>query len=183
MLRGRRALLAALLAAVVGAAGAEPARAPEEDGKLFDAFAPGRRKEPITVTSDGLEYDYKNNVVVYRGDVVAAQGPVRLRADSLTVTLKGRDGDPKGREGGAEALDESQRVDQIVAGIAPAPLLIAHGTGDWLLGTHHARELFARAADPKSLLLVEGGSHAEGMMIAHPEALGGPLADFLDRHL
>jgi pimeloyl-ACP methyl ester carboxylesterase len=72
---------------------------------------------------------------------------------------------------------------QIVADIAPAPLLIAHGTGDWLLGTHHARELYARATNPKSLLLVDGGSHAEGMMIAHPEALGGPLATFLDRHL
>jgi fermentation-respiration switch protein FrsA (DUF1100 family) len=70
-----------------------------------------------------------------------------------------------------------------VPGIAPAPLLIAQGTRDWLLGTHHARDLFARATDPKSLLLVEGGSHAEGMMIAHPEALGGPLAAFLDRHL
>jgi fermentation-respiration switch protein FrsA (DUF1100 family) len=72
---------------------------------------------------------------------------------------------------------------EIVPGIAPAPLLIAQGTSDWLLGTHHARDLFARATDPKSLLLVEGGSHAEGMMIAHPEALGGPLAAFLDRHL
>jgi pimeloyl-ACP methyl ester carboxylesterase len=72
---------------------------------------------------------------------------------------------------------------QIVADIAPAPLLIAHGTGDWLLGTHHAHELFARATDPKSLLLVKGGSHAEGMMLAHPDELGGPLATFLDRHL
>jgi fermentation-respiration switch protein FrsA (DUF1100 family) len=72
---------------------------------------------------------------------------------------------------------------QIVPGIAPAPLLIAHGTGDWLLGTHHAHDLYSRATDPKLLLLVEGGSHAEGMMIAHPEALGGPLATFLDRHL
>ncbi len=72
---------------------------------------------------------------------------------------------------------------QIVSGIAPAPLLIAHGTSDWLLGTHHAHDLYSRATEPKSLLLVEGGSHAEGMMIAHPEALGGPLATFLDRHL
>lgn len=72
---------------------------------------------------------------------------------------------------------------ELVPGIAPAPLLIAHGTADWLLGTHHARELFNRATDPKSLLLVEGGSHAEGMMIAHPEALSRPLMAFLDRTL
>ena len=72
---------------------------------------------------------------------------------------------------------------EIVPSIAPAPLLIAHGTADWLLGTHHARDLFDRATDPKSLLLVEGGSHAEGMMIAHPEALSRPLMEFLDRCL
>ena len=72
---------------------------------------------------------------------------------------------------------------EIVPGIAPAPLLIAHGTADWLLGTHHARELYDRATNPKSLLLVEGGSHAEGMMLAHPEALSQPLMAFLDRHL
>ena len=34
----------------------------------------GKRKEPITVTSDRLEYDYGSNVVVYRGDVQATQG-------------------------------------------------------------------------------------------------------------
>jgi fermentation-respiration switch protein FrsA (DUF1100 family) len=72
---------------------------------------------------------------------------------------------------------------EIVPGIAPAPLLIAQGTADWLLGTHHARDLFNRATEPKSLLLVDGGSHAEGMMIAHPDALSRPLAEFLDRHL
>jgi fermentation-respiration switch protein FrsA (DUF1100 family) len=72
---------------------------------------------------------------------------------------------------------------EVVPGIAPAPLLIMHGTRDWLLGTHHARELYARATEPKSLLLVEGGSHAEGMMIAHPEALVRPLSAFLDQHL
>jgi fermentation-respiration switch protein FrsA (DUF1100 family) len=72
---------------------------------------------------------------------------------------------------------------EIVPGIAPAPLMIAHGTADWLLGTHHAHDLFNRATNPKSLLLVEGGSHAEGMMLAHPEALSLPLMEFLDRHL
>ena len=71
----------------------------------------------------------------------------------------------------------------IVPAISPTPLLIAHGTRDWLLGTHHAEDLYARAGQPKSLLLVEGGSHAEGMMIAHPEQLAKPLMGFLDRWL
>lgn len=71
----------------------------------------------------------------------------------------------------------------IVPAISPTPLLIAHGTRDWLLGTHHAHDLYAQAGNPKSLLLVEDGSHAEGMMIAHPDQLADPLMEFLDRWL
>jgi len=32
-------------------------------------------------------------------------------------------------------------------------------------------------------VLIEGGSHAEGMMIAHPDQLSWPVMEFLDRHL
>jgi fermentation-respiration switch protein FrsA (DUF1100 family) len=71
----------------------------------------------------------------------------------------------------------------IVSAISPAPLLIAHGTRDWLLGTHHAHSLYARAQQPKSLVLVDGGSHAEGMMLAHADQLVDPLLTFLDRWL
>ncbi len=84
----------AIAAAFVRPAAAEPAReAPKSDG-LFDAGSFGNRKEPITVTSDRLEYDYKANVVVYRGDVVAIQGDMKLRSDTLTVTFAQRDGAP-----------------------------------------------------------------------------------------
>lgn len=71
----------------------------------------------------------------------------------------------------------------IVGQIAPTPLLLMHGTDDWLLGLHHARELYARATDPKSLVLVPGGPHAEGMMVAHAAGLVPPLLEFLDRSL
>jgi dienelactone hydrolase len=70
-----------------------------------------------------------------------------------------------------------------VGEIAPTPLLLVHGTGDWLLGTHHVEELYRRATDPKSLVLVEGGSHAEGMMVAHAHDLIPPLVEFLNREL
>ena len=36
----------------------------------------GKSKEPINVTSDNLEYDYKANIVVYRGAVEVIQGDV-----------------------------------------------------------------------------------------------------------
>lgn len=66
-----------------------------------------------------------------------------------------------------------------VGAIAPTPLLIMHGTADWLLGVHHARDLYARAAEPKSLVLVEGAPHAEGMLVAYAEEVVGPLRRFL----
>ena len=83
------ALAAAVLAA--WAVGQPTAAAPEEPasgGALFDLGTVDNRKEPITVNADTLEYDYKNNVVVYRGDVQAAQGEVKLRSDTLTVTFE-----------------------------------------------------------------------------------------------
>jgi len=85
----REALAAAVLAA--WAAGQPSAAAPEEPGSggaLFDLGTVDNKKEPITVNADTLEYDYKNNVVVYRGDVQAAQGEVKLRSDTLTVTFE-----------------------------------------------------------------------------------------------
>jgi lipopolysaccharide export system protein LptA len=62
-----------------------------DGGSLFeDGFS--NKKEPITVTSDMLEYDYKANVVVYRGTVQATQGNVTLKSDTLTVTLERAEG-------------------------------------------------------------------------------------------
>jgi pimeloyl-ACP methyl ester carboxylesterase len=68
----------------------------------------------------------------------------------------------------------------VVARIAPVPLLVAHGTHDWLVPVAHARRLHARAGAPSHLALVEGGLHAEYMLAAAPRALLDPLRDFLD---
>lgn len=81
---------AALLAgAFAGAVAAEPAR------PAAPALAlPGMRSDqPITVTARTLEFDYKQNVVVYRGDVRAVQGDVHLKSDTLTIRLASA-GDP-----------------------------------------------------------------------------------------
>jgi lipopolysaccharide export system protein LptA len=100
----------ALAAALLSVATAEPARETPKGGALFDAGGFGNRKEPITVAADRLEYDYKANVVVYRGDVLATQGDTKVRSDTLTVTLAARDdqaADPSAAKG--------QRLQQIVA--------------------------------------------------------------------
>lgn len=84
MSRVRELAAAACVAAALAAlAAAEPAR--ENAAPLA---VPGlRQDQPITVSSHTLEYDYKANVVVYRGDVRAAQGDVHLRSDVLTIRL------------------------------------------------------------------------------------------------
>ena len=111
-MRKRRELVAALalVTAQLTAARAEPAREPSAPA-LFDAGSFGNRKEPITVTADKLEYDYKANVIVYRGDVVATQGETKIRSDTLTVTLSAE----KPGDAPAAAGKGSQRLQQIVA--------------------------------------------------------------------
>jgi lipopolysaccharide export system protein LptA len=87
------ALLAAALA-TPGAAEPAPPAAPVPALAL-----PGvRRDQPITVTARTLEFDYKQNVVVYRGDVQAVQGDVHLKSDTLTIRLASVD--EKGGEAG-----------------------------------------------------------------------------------
>jgi dipeptidyl aminopeptidase/acylaminoacyl peptidase len=71
----------------------------------------------------------------------------------------------------------------LVDGIAPTPLLILHGTDDWLIPVAHARELYARAREPKTLQLLEGQLHAEAILARDPEALLAPLLRFFEDRL
>jgi len=136
-MRPTRELLIALgLAALATtrAAGEPTAQAPR-GGNPLDLGEFGKRKEPIIITSDNLEYDYKANVVVYRGSVHAVQGPVTLVSDTLTITFEKTDqdgsagpttGDPpkadppkadaaKGDPAKTEPPKSNPRVHQIVA--------------------------------------------------------------------
>jgi lipopolysaccharide export system protein LptA len=84
----RDLIAAALVAGTLGTAtAAEPAAKPKPP-----LAVPGlRTDQPITVSARTLEFDYKRNVVVYRGDVQAAQGDVHLRSDELTIRLVSAD--------------------------------------------------------------------------------------------
>ena len=106
-------MLVAALAAPVAAA---PAKEAPKGGGLFDLGDLRNRKDPITVTADTLEYDYKANVVVYRGDVLATQGPVKLRSNTLTVTFEGSGGEPGVKSAAPEAPGQgSSRLRELVA--------------------------------------------------------------------
>jgi dipeptidyl aminopeptidase/acylaminoacyl peptidase len=58
------------------------------------------------------------------------------------------------------ARDQVRPVD-VIARIAPRPILILHGTGDKRITQQQAKQLFERAAEPKEFWLLEGLSHAE----------------------
>jgi pimeloyl-ACP methyl ester carboxylesterase len=71
---------------------------------------------------------------------------------------------------------------RLIAGVAPRPVLIVHGSDDWLIPPKHAERLFAAAAEPKHLVLIERGLHAENMLVVEPAPLLRALeAFFADR--
>ena len=143
-MRSRREALVTVVAltALAGAAAAEPAKEPAKGGALFDAGSFGNKKEPIVVTADTLEYDYKTNVVVYRGDVIAAQGDTKVRSDTLTVTLAAqKDSDPPDT-----AKKGDQRLQEV---IAVGNVRIDNGTR-WATG---GRAVFEQAV--RTLVLTE----------------------------
>jgi len=71
----------------------------------------------------------------------------------------------------------------VIDRIAPVPLLIAHGTADWLVPPAHAQALFDLAGEPKSLLMLERALHAEYILVQDPEPLVMSLLAFFDSSL
>lgn len=184
MARPRDLLIGLALAATAIPADGEPAREPPASKPPFSASEFGKRKEPITVSSDTLEYDYKANVVVYRGDVQAMQGPVKVRSDVLTVTLEnapGKGGSDKGtadkagadkgspdKAGGIETVGEgTQRLRQI---LATGRVRIDHGTR-WATG---GRAIFDQGA--RTIVLTEEPVLHDGKN----EVMGDRVVVYLD---
>ena len=46
-----------------------------------------------------------------------------------------------------------------VGGIAPRPILLVHGSQDETVDVSHAYRLYARAKEPKQLIVVDGAEH------------------------
>ena len=108
-------LAAALVLLLVATARAQQGAGPASDvtpaaTKPADAKPQGfaglgsqRSKDPITITSDTLEYAYRDGIVVYRGDVLAVQGEIKIRSNELRITLAKTD---TGKPSGAKAASE-----------------------------------------------------------------------------
>jgi len=74
------------LAGGAWAASASKTESPAVPG--FGDFGLTSKKEPIEITSDRLDFDYKNRRTVFRGNVEVIQGEVHLLSDVLTVDYK-----------------------------------------------------------------------------------------------
>lgn len=72
------------------------------------------------------------------------------------------------------------RPQDVIAGIAPRPILLIHGLRDKRITPQQAQDLYAAAGAPKSLWLVEDVGHAEVRSIVLEEQMPGIL-DFFNR--
>jgi len=111
-------LVAAAEPAVEKPAPEKPAQekpAQEKPGSGFLGISGGGSKKPITITSDQLEYEYKDGIIVYRGDVQAEQGDVKLRSNELRITLVKEQGKDKAKP--PEGMDDASagRLQTVVA--------------------------------------------------------------------
>ena len=82
-----------LLATSAATVAATPS--PQEDltGGVLQGLSFTKSKEPVSITADALEFDYRSRVLTYRGKVVAEQGDLKLQSDVLTLTLAKENGD------------------------------------------------------------------------------------------
>jgi lipopolysaccharide export system protein LptA len=105
-----RVLAAALTAAVAFAAGAtaQTAATPRLDTDT-----------PIEISADALEVRQEAHIAVFRGNVDARQGNLRLHADSLTVHYR--------PEGGAGAANAISRIDAEGSVFVSSPRETAQG--------------------------------------------------------
>ncbi|MFI5394373.1 MAG: lipopolysaccharide transport periplasmic protein LptA [Candidatus Binatia bacterium] len=91
------ALLLITVGGVVGRCSGEEARAttrlpsateaPRGPESLLGALSFSSKREPISITSDAMEFDYGTRVLTYKGAVVVTQGDMKLESASLTVAL------------------------------------------------------------------------------------------------
>lgn len=57
----------------------------------------------------------------------------------------------------------------VVSRIAPTPLLFISGSNDPIISSTHTEVLYAAAHEPKQLLLIKDGLHAEDLYRLHPD--------------
>ncbi len=88
-LPGRVLMVAIAVLCSLHAAFAEPAKKADTASPetMLGALSFSSSKDPIAISADTLEFDYKGRVLSYKGNVIAIQGDMKLQADKVNVTL------------------------------------------------------------------------------------------------
>ena len=80
-----------------------------------------------------------------------------------------------------ELVSDGPNPGNVIARIAPRPILLIHGSEDDMAPVSQARENFARAGDPKEIWIVEGAGH-RGLRAATGGEYDRRVVDFLRRY-
>ncbi len=87
--------------------------------------------------------------------------------DDLKLNL-GAKGKGKGFKPGNPFLPKIKPID-VIAQVSPIPLLLVHGSEDWLVRPWHSERLYEKAKEPKKLAILKGMGHAERIYDARPK--------------
>src|SRR4029079_9957094 len=79
-------LPALVVAKEAGGKASGAASRPPDQMDFFQSLSLGSNKEPINISADSLELDYKGSVLTYAGNVKVRQGDVTLTSDTLAIT-------------------------------------------------------------------------------------------------
>jgi len=85
--------------------------------------------------------------------------------------------------GAGVLMNDTFSPDRYIGNLAPIPFLLVHGTSDPVISINHARRLFAKAGDPKRLIVIEGGSHTDAFTPRFGAMYKDIVIDFLDQAL
>ena len=80
-------------------------------------------------------------------------------------------------------MDNTYSPERYIAKLAPTPLLLLHGTADWVIPYSHSSRLFAKAGEPKRLITIEGGGHTEALTRRFTATYQDALVVFFDAAL
>lgn len=120
-----------------------------------------------------VDADRGHRAATSRSELTSPWDIVRLDLDRDTDGYVGAELYRAPGFGSAVSLESADRLlrfrpEQVAHRIAPRPLLVVHGEENRLHHPDEARSLYAHAAEPKRLVLLEGAGHTEWMFDEHP---------------
>ena len=74
---------------------------------------------------------------------------------------------------------KKERPVENIRRMSAIPVHLIHGTGDQTISYHHSERLYQAAKQPKRLILIKGGGHAEELFQRSPEQFVPPIETWL----